>query len=425
MTAIQHKTRKKWPDIFNGYEVRLTPLRETLEGEFRPAVLILTATAGCLLLLTCASLANLLIARSAAHEREMAVRTALGASRFDLAIRVLLSNLILALAGSALGWALCRAAIIAIVHLEPVLGGLKGIEVDSLANFALCLVLSLATALLVSVPIILGLSHTTIHNSLKDGGRGGTSGLRRQRIRGLLVSAEVALAVSLLVVSGLLARSFVGLMSTDLGFKPDNVLLLESNIGDSYYNTNAKRLGYYRPLLQALQGVPGVVSIGGMRYFPMHARLWTIGIGIKENPASNAQQPIVYWNRVAGDYFNAMRIPLIAGRLPSANEMWGDSENVLINVTAAQAFFRNADEAVGKHIQLGMQGHEVIGVVGSVRQAGLGRRPVRRSTRSSEQMNRPESLLLRFARARDRIAPQSSRSPRSSSTMTTPKRGLL
>jgi predicted permease len=152
------------------------------------------------------------------------------------------------------------------------------------------------------------------------------------------------------------------------------VLLLESNIGDSFYNTNAKRVGYYRPLLRTIAGLPGVAAVGGLRYFPMHARLWTIAIQIKEHPVPAAQQPVVYWNRVAGDYFEAMGIPLIAGRFPSAREMWENNESVLINANAARAFFPKGD-AIGKHIELGGQAHGVIGVVGSVRQAGMGRPP--------------------------------------------------
>jgi putative ABC transport system permease protein len=159
-------------------------------------------------------------------------------------------------------------------------------------------------------------------------------------------------------------------MGADLGFRPENVLLLESNIGDSYYNTNAKRLGYYRPLMQKLAEVPGVASVGGLRYFPMHARLVANAIQIKEKPAAANQQPIAYYNRVAGDYFDAMRIPLVAGRLPSSREMWEPNDHVLINAAAARAYFPKGD-AVGKHID----GKEIIGVVGNVRQAGLAHLP--------------------------------------------------
>ena len=374
LTIAQHELQKQRPEIFGGYEVRLTPLRDALAGEFRPALLILLGTAGCLLLLACASLANMLVARSATREREMAVRVALGATRLRLAFRVLADNLILAAIGAVLGLAICQVTTTVLAHVEPHIPSSQGVTVYSWPVAGVCAGLALLTALLVSVPAILSLGRVSIQEALKEAGRGGTASRRRQRMRGSLVSAEVALAMSLLVVSGLLARSFAGLMATDMGFKPDNVLLLESNIGDSYYNTNARRVGYYRPLLQILSALPGVASVGGLRYFPMDARLWTTRIQIKEYPVAAAQQPVVYWNRVAGDYFGAMGIPLVAGRLPSPREMWESSDSVLINLSAARAFFPTGD-AVGKHIELGGQAHEVIGVVGSVRQAGPGRPP--------------------------------------------------
>ena len=365
LTVIQHQLQKERPEIFSGYEVRLSTVRELLAGEFRPALLILMGTAACLLLLACASLANMLVARSAAHEKEMAIRVALGATRSSLAARLLAGNLILAAIGGLLGFALCRVTTSMVRYLEPGIRNLGAAVVFSWPVVAACAGLAVLTALLVTIPVIFGLSNANVHESLKEGGRGGTAGVRRQQIRGLLVSAEVALALSLLVVSGLLARSFIGLMGADLGFRPENVLLLESAVGDSYYNTSAKRIGYYRPLLQKLAEVPGVASVGGLRYFPMHARLVTEARKIKENPLPANQQPIFYYNRVAGDYFDAMGIPLIAGRLPSSKEMWEPNDQILINAAAARAYFPKGD-AVGKHIE----GQEIIGVVGNVRQAG-------------------------------------------------------
>ena len=335
LTRVQQELQKVMPDVFKGYDVRMTGLREALAGEYRPAVLILLATAGCLLLLTCVSLGNMLVARSAAQERELAVRVALGATRSDLALRVLSATLMLASVGAALGFAFCRTAIAVIAHFEPAMGGAQTGGINSWQIVCVCAGIALVTALLVSAPVIVGVGRTSLHDALKEGGRSGKGGRRARRVRGLLVSAEVALAVSLLVASGLLTRSFLGLMGADLGFNPDNVLLLESNIGDSYYNNTARRIAYYRPLLQSISELPAVASVGGLRYFPMHARLWITPVQIKEHPVPAAEQPVVYYNRVAGDYFDTMRIPLIAGRFPSAKEMWEGSESVLINAAAA------------------------------------------------------------------------------------------
>ena len=373
LSAVQHQLQGERPAIFSGYEVRMTPLREMLAGEFKPALLILLGTAACLLLLACASLANMLVARSAAHEREMAVRIALGASRGSLAMRLLGGNLMLAGAGAAIGLVLSRATILAIAHFEPGFSRLETNFASVWPVVAVCAGLALITATLVTAPVALSLRHVQVYESLKEG-RGGSAGVRRQRIRGLLVSSEVALALTLLVVSGLLARSFVKLMGSDLGFRPENVLMLESTLGDSTYNTGAKRLAYYRPLMQTLAGLPGVAAVGGLRYFPMHARLWTQAIQVQETPFPPSQLPVVYTNRVASDYFDAMGIPLIAGRLPSPREMWEDASShlALINSVAARTLFPDG-RAVGKHIATDGAPLEVIGVVGSVRQAGLGK----------------------------------------------------
>jgi putative ABC transport system permease protein len=153
--------------------------------------------------------------------------------------------------------------------------------------------------------------------------------------------------------------------------------MLESGLAEGRYGTGAKRVAYYRRLLQEISSLPGVSAAGGLRYFPMHARLWTTAIQIQEKPVPKAEGPIVYWNRVAADYFEAMGIPLITGRLPNAREIWGNSDHLLVNSAAARALFPHG-QAVGKHI-IGEGGdghpHEVIGVVGSVRQAGPGKPP--------------------------------------------------
>jgi putative ABC transport system permease protein len=372
LTAVQHGLQAEQPDIFGGYEVRLTSLRDTLAGEFRPALLILLGSAGCLLLLACASLANMLVARAAEREKEMAVRVALGATRGGLVIRLLASNLILTGMGAIAGFALSRVMTSSIVHFEPRLHTLGSFSGTAGPMVVICAGLAAITAVFVTLPLALSQSQIDVHESLKEGGRGGTASVRKQQIRGLLVSAEVALALTLLVVSGLLARSFVGMMRTDLGFKPENVLLLESDLGASHNNTNT--LSYYRPLFQTLSGVSGVAAVGGLRYFPLHARLWSSRIQIQENPLPASEQPIVLTNRVGGNYFEAMGIPLMAGRLPSAREQWEKSDVMLVNAAAARAFFPKG-HAVGMHILDDGHPLQVIGVVGDVRQRGMERPP--------------------------------------------------
>lgn len=370
MKVIQGRLETERPELFGGYQVRIASLRDTLTGEFRPALLIMTATVGCLLLLACASLANMLVARSAAHSRELAVRIALGASRSNLAGGLLLDNLILTTVGAGAGLLIGRLTTGALARFDP---GIRSMGTEITYAWPVVLVcagLALVTAILVTVPVLLSISNAGLHESLKEGGRSGAAGARHKRIRSLLVSTEVALALSLLIVSGLLARSFVMLMNVDLGFNPNRVLLVETNLGDSSQNTGKKAT--YRSLTQSVAQLPGVAAVGGLRYFPMHARLWTQTVSTPDRPSRQT----VYYNRVTGDYFETMGIPLVAGRLPTRQEMWENptTGRTLLNATAAKMLFANGD-AVGKRLDTGGQFLEVIGVVGDVRQAGLDRPP--------------------------------------------------
>ncbi len=372
MKVIQGRLQMERPELFGGYQVRMASLRDTLTGEFRPALLIMTATVGCLLLLACASLANMLVARSAAHAREVAVRIALGASRSSIAGGLLLDNLMLTTVGAGAGLLLSHLTIGALARLDPGIRSL-GTQITYAGPVVLvCASLALVTAILATVPVMLSISDDGLHDSLKEGGRSGAAGARHQRIRGLLVSTEVALALSLLIVSGLLARSFAMLLNASPGFQPDGVLLVEPNLAEGNQSTGEKILSPYRPIMEGIARLPGVVAVGGMRYFPMHARLWTTAITV---PGSSARQT-VYTNRVVGDYFEAMGIPLIAGRLPSEREMWEapNKHGILLNSSAAKILFPNGN-AVGKRFETDGDFFEVIGVVGDVRQAGLDRPP--------------------------------------------------
>ena len=371
MKVIQGRLQIERPELFGGYQVRMASLRDTLTGEFRPALLIMTATVGCLLLLACASLANMLVARSAAHAREVAVRIALGASRASLAGGLLLDNLILTTVGAGAGLLVSRLTTDALVRFDP---GIRSLGTEITYSWPVVLVcagLALITAILASVPVLLSISSEGLHDSLKEGGRSGAAGARHQRIRGLLVSTEVALALSLLIVSGLLARSFVMLLNADPGFNPDHVLVVEANIGSIDQNTGDRIPASYQPLFDSIGRLPGVVAVGSMRYFPMRARLWTDTLSLPGSPVRHT----VYTNRIVGDYFEAMGIPMIAGRLPTKREVEDpNSRSVLLNSSAARLLFASGD-AVGRHVEMNGTSFEVIGVVGDVRQARLDRPP--------------------------------------------------
>ena len=373
LTTIQRQLQRERPAIFGGYDVRLTPLRDVLAGEFRPASFVLAGIVGCLLLLASASLGNMLVARHVARERELTVRMALGASSADLISHLVAENGVLAALGCAGGLVVYQLTLVVFGRWEPGIAG--SITSPVWLVGACCAVLSWSMALAATLPVITGMRRVNVSGALKESGRSSTAGARSQRTRQLLVIGQVILAVSLLVVSGLLMRSFVKLLTVDGGFKPEQVLLAEMALPEGRYGTGDQRRAFYRHAMDALEALPGIGPVGGLRYFPMHARLWTTTVDAERAPLPVGQRPIFYFNCVAGRYFEAMGIPLIAGRWPSAEEMWERGGVLVMNARAAKRLFPEGN-AVGQRVRVGdAPPREVVGVVGDTRQAGLSEEP--------------------------------------------------
>jgi putative ABC transport system permease protein len=371
--AVQQRLQAEHPSVFAGFGVRLVTLRTTLVGEYRPASVVLMATAACLLLLTCASLANMLMARQMARARDVAVRVTVGASSRDLWAQLLSEHLVLALLGGLGGVGVYQAALGALHRWEPQLP--LTVSLQPWVVLLVCLTLAGIAAMAASLPLLVASRDLDAGHALKEGGRTATPGAAAQQTRHRLVTAEVAMAVVLLIVSGTLLRSFVALLTTDAGFSPDRVLVVEMAIPEGQYSTGDQRRAYYRQLMESVSAVPGVESVGGLRYFPMHARLWSAAVQSTDNPLPPDQRPTFYWNRVAGDYFTAMGIPLLAGRWPTQAEMWERGGGVIVNQRAARRLFA-AGAAVGRRLQVADSApQEIVAVVGDVRQAGLGQEP--------------------------------------------------
>ncbi|HJX76399.1 MAG TPA: ABC transporter permease, partial [Gaiella sp.] len=259
MAAITRRLSEQYPEDKAWTGASVEPLRDVIVGKVRTGLLVLLGAAAFVLLLACANLASLLLARATTRERELAVRSALGAGRGRLVRQLLTESMVLALAGGALGVLLAIAGTRALVILGSTqLPRAAEISLDP-AVLLFALALSMLTGLIFGLVPALRATSSDLQTALREGGRG-SSGSRGQRMRAGLVVGEVAVAVILVVGAGLMTRSFLGLLKVDLGFRPDHVLVVNYSMGDAHQGTRAQMRGYYTAVLDRVRAVPGVVA---------------------------------------------------------------------------------------------------------------------------------------------------------------------
>jgi predicted permease len=339
---------------------------------------VLIGAVGFVLLIACANVANLLLARALARQKEIAVRTALGASRARIVRQLLTESVLLALAGGALGLLFSLWSVSWIKTLGSAsVPRLHEIAIDG-PVLAFTLALSLASAIVFGLVPALRAADLDLHEHLKEGTRGATLGARGQRTRRLLVVTELALSVMLLIGAGLLVRSFARLQQVPPGFTADNVLTLELTMTGRKYGDVQVVLETYRQLWQRLARLPGVTASGGVSALPLSQMMAWGPITVEgRTPAVgeafiNADQRIV-----AGDYFRAMEIPLTRGRLFTEQDTRTTPRVVVVDEYMAQQLWPNGD-AVGKRIRTGgidanpnAPWITVVGIVGRIKQDAL------------------------------------------------------
>ncbi len=335
-------------------------------GEVRLALGVLFASAGCLLLIACVNVANLLLARGAVREREMSLRTALGAGRGRIVQQLLTESALLSVLGGTLGLALAVGAI-AVVRTWP-LPGIYRLEETSLDPLALAfaMAVSMGTGLLFGVSPALRLSRPSLHDALKAGGR--AAGTReRTRIRNPLVVAEVALAFVLLVGAGLLFRSLWRVLDVPLGFNPRNVLAVSINLPRTMYGEPFQQVQFADGLRDRLRSIPGVEAVGMSSAVPLTG---VVDVGIRfDGRAGEMGGTTANYFRVTPDYLRVMQIPLIRGRLIAERDTAAGAPVVLINETMARRFFPDEDP-IGKRVDISGPTYlrEIVGIVGDIKQ---------------------------------------------------------
>jgi putative ABC transport system permease protein len=377
MTTIMRRLEAQYPESNTGWGAEVVALREQMIGEIRPTLLVFMGAVGLVLLVACANVANLMLARSAARSREVTIRSALGASRARLAGELLLESTLLALLGGGLGLLLALWGVEGLRWLGPdTLPRVEEIGLD-LRVLGFALALSLITGLLFGLAPVWRLAGRDLHEGLAGGSRSvaGASGIHRARAA--LVLGEVALAFALLAGAALLLRSFERLQRVDPGFAADRVLTARLTLPRLAYPEEERWLAFGRDLIARAAAEPGVRSAALVSDAPLgdSPPYWSFEIEGAEAPVAGTVQDAAVFTASAG-YFETLRIPLVRGRLFGAADRPGTPDVVVVSQAAAQRFWRGRDP-IGARITFGdpsdpeTRWATVVGVVGDVRHERL------------------------------------------------------
>jgi putative ABC transport system permease protein len=370
VNAIHSRIEREYPEFNAGWGVNLVPLREQYTGEIRLALLVLLGAVGMVLLIACANVANLLLSRAASRQREVAVRAALGANRGRIIRQLLTESLLLAglggLAGLALAWRLTN---LLVSFAPPDLLNLSDVKLNGIV-LGFTLGISLLTGVIFGLAPAFEATRINLSESLKEGGKGGGGGMRAHRLRDALVIFEVALALALLVGAGLLIRSFSKLNAIDPGFNPQNVLTMRASLSRLKYDTEQKRVAFFRQAVAQMQALPGVEAAGAVNAIPFASFPSGTSVDVEGRPILPVTQKLKTSVVVTdANYFRAMRIPLKRGRLFTDQEAAEPRHVVIINEMFALKHFPNEDP-LGKRVTIYMkddaqnQPCEIIGIVG-------------------------------------------------------------
>ena len=377
--ALGKQLAKQYPDANDALDFQAVPLHEAMVGDIRAAVLVLLGAVGFVLLIACANVANLLLARAAARETEMAVRTALGAGRGRLVRQLLTESVILSVVGAGFGLLIAVWSVELLISLQPQgIPRLNNVRVDGTV-IAFTAGLAVLTGLIFGLVPAFQATRTRLASTLKEGGRGALATRGGTRLRGALVIAEMALAVMLLTGAGLLIRSFVKLAAVDPGFHVEQALTFELSLPDSRYEREAQQVAFFEQLIPRLRSVPGVRDVGAVLSLPLSGSSLVLTFEVAGRPpVPPAQQPAIQVRVATPDYFKTIGIPLERGRMFNDLDRAGTQPVVLLTKAAVRQFFPNEDP-IGKKITLGWgrgpgtprAGGEVVGIIGDVKDAGL------------------------------------------------------
>ena len=376
MDVIARRLEEQYPNINGGYGINVVALHEQTVGKIRPALLVLLGAVAFVLLIACANVANLLLARAAARQKEIAIRTALGAGRWRLVRQLLTESVMLALAGGALGLLLAIWGIDTLRALSPTnIPRLDQLGIDRHV-LLFTLAVSVVTGLVFGLAPTVQAWRATLNETLKEGGRGAAAGAGGQRTRRLLVVLEMAVTLLLLIGAGLMIRSFWRLQQVDPGFNPERLLTLRLSLPRSKYPEGLNVVAFYEQLQERLSALPGVQSVGATTSVLMDNLPNSSGFSIEGRPREpEAQRLELPFDSVTPTYFRSMGIPLLSGRTITPQDVADGPQVALVNEAVVRRYFPNEDP-LGKRFKFGDPEDQapwitIVGVVKDVRRQGL------------------------------------------------------
>lgn len=376
VSTIAARLEQQYPDTNTHKGVRLESALTALVGDVRPALLIMLAAVGCVLLIACVNVANLLLARAMSRSKEMAIRSALGASRLRVVRQLLTESVLLSLAGGALGLLLA-------VWWSDLLVSLGKDDIPRALQVGLdwrvlgfTLAVSLLTGLVFGLVPALHSAKTQLTETLKEGGRSGAAGARRNHTRSVLVVVELAVAVVLLVGAGLLIQSLWRLRQVNPGFQTQNVLTFSLALPERY--PTDKQAVFFHDLVAQVESLPGVQGASAVTPLPLSGDRYSLSFAIDGRPVAKKDQPSGDFFNVGLGYFRTMGIPLIKGRDFNEGDQHKSTPVIIVTEEFARQHFPNED-ALGKRIKPGMSSYEdekpamreIVGVVGNIRNISL------------------------------------------------------
>jgi len=369
MTQVLNQLASAYPEI-KRRRMKLIDIGAFFVGDSAPALKVLILAVLALLGIGSVNIAGLLLARGVKREREVAVRSAIGATRARLVRQMLTESLLLSIFGAGIGVAFSQG-LLAAIRSVLIAALARGADVQvSKPALAVAIAVAFVTSILAGLAPALRLSRLAPYLALKVGGGSAGSDRRQQRLRSGFIAIQLALALALLVVSGMLLRELTGLRNADLGFKPDHLLTTKINLSPNDYQGRDLFTSFYEPLIEKIQAIPGVSYAGFISALPL--RNWGINgeIHIVGHPPAPPNEVTLAEDRfVSAGYFEAFGIPLLRGRMLSEKiDTPSPSPAVVVNEAFVKKFFATDEDPIGHHIEGAGFSPTIVGVVGSVRQ---------------------------------------------------------
>ena len=402
METIMARLAQQYPEINTRRSAVVNPLHEEIVGNIKPALLVLLGAVVFVLLIACANVANLLLARAAVRQKEIALRLALGADRARLTKQLLVESTILSLLGAILGLGFAYAGLQLLTHSVPP----EIMQADTIAIngnvLAFTLLIALITGIVFGLAPAIQASHFNVNDTLKEGGRDAGAGVRGRRMRNALVIAEVAVSFILLIGAGLLINSFMHLRNLDPGFRPDHLLTLNVDLSNVKYPDTQRRIGFFDEVLRRVSALPGVQTAAAAGNLPFTYNGDSTGISVEGIPDPPIDQwPDVVYRTVGPGYFTTMGIPLVQGRDFNDRDTLDTTLGVIISEKTAKHYWPNEDP-IGKRLKPGVGSSDspwrtVIGVVKDVRQNDFIAEPKMQMYFSFRQVKAlaPNALIIR------------------------------